>query len=328
MVKLIIQIPCFNEAQTLPTTLEEIPLKFNGVDIVEILVIDDGSVDGTAEVAKKNGVDHIVRLERNRGLGQAFQTGLRRALELDADIIVNTDADNQYCAKDIQKLIDPILSGKADFVVGCRPIFSHPEFHFIKKGLQWLGSYILRLMSKTDVPDAASGFRAYSSETCMKLNVYSDFSHCMETLIQAGNAGMSVIWTNININPSTRSSRLFKSIPQYILQSGRTILVMSSMYSPGRFFSLLSSFFLLPALMLGVRFIYLTYYVPSDLEKTYLPSLILLSVLGLTGIILLTLATLGELFRTHRKLNESILYETKMLSLSQRKLNQKESNFS
>lgn len=322
MKKLIIQIPCFNEAQTLPKTIKAIPNMFHGVDIVEILVIDDGSSDNTAEIAKANGVHHILKLKRNRGLGYAFKIGLRRALELNADIVVNTDADNQYCAKDIQKLIDPILSGKADFVVGCRPILSHPEFNFVKKGLQWLGSFVLRVMSKTDVPDAASGFRAYSRETCIKLNVYSDFSHCMETLIQAGNAGMSVTWTNININPSTRPSRLFESIPQYLLKSGQTILEMSTIYSPGRFFSILSIFFLFPALFIGVRFIYLTYFISAAPEKTYLPSLILLSLLGITGIILLTLAILGELLKTHRRLNEEILQETKILSFSTRKLDQ------
>jgi glycosyltransferase involved in cell wall biosynthesis len=322
MKKLIIQIPCFNEAQTLPKTIKAIPNMFHGVDIVEILVIDDGSSDNTAEIAKANGVHHILKLKRNRGLGYAFKIGLRRALELNADVVVNTDADNQYCAKDIQKLIDPILSGKADFVVGCRPILSHPEFNFVKKGLQWLGSFVLRVMSKTDVPDAASGFRAYSRETCIKLNVYSDFSHCMETLIQAGNAGMSVTWTNININPSTRPSRLFESIPQYLLKSGQTILEMSTIYSPGRFFSILSIFFLFPALFIGVRFIYLTYFISAAPEKTYLPSLILLSLLGITGIILLTLAILGELLKTHRRLNEEILQETKILSFSTRKLDQ------
>ena len=324
MKKLIIQIPCFNEAHTLPNTLKSIPTIFNGVDITEILVIDDGSSDNTSEVAKTNGAHHVIKLERNSGLGYAFKMGLRSALELKADVVVNTDADNQYCAQDIQKLIDPILSGKSDFVVGCRPIFSHPEFNIIKKGLQWLGSFVLRIMSKTDVPDAASGFRAYSRETCMKLNVYSHFSHCMETLIQAGNAGMIVTWAKIRINPSTRPSRLFKSIPQYLFKSGLTILEMSSLYSPGRFFTILSTFFLLPAFLLGTRFIYLTYFVSPQPDKTYLPSLILVSLLGMAGIILLTLAILGELLKTHRRLNEEILYETKVLSFPKTKSKSKD----
>jgi len=318
LVKLIIQIPCFNEEKNLPDTLSSLPKEIAGVDIIETLVVDDGSSDNTAEIAKKIGTNHIVSLGRNRGLGYAFQSGLRHSLALGADIVVNTDGDNQYDARDIPKLIAPILSGKADFVIGCRPIRSHPEFSPLKKALQWFGSWILRRTSKTDVPDAASGFRAYSRETCLRLMVYSRFSHCMETLIQAGNAGLTVTWTDIRVNPSTRPSRLFKSIPQYLWKSGCTIFAMSTLYAPGRIFSWLASLFLLPAFLLGARFFYLTYFTPLDPERTYLPSLILLAVLGITGFLLLALGLLGELLRTHRRLSEEIIYETKVLTLNRK----------
>lgn len=312
-MKLVIQIPCFNEAQNLPQTLKDLPKKIDGLDTVETLVIDDGSTDGTAKVAKECGVDHMIELKRNRGLATAFQIGIRNALALGADIVVNTDGDNQYDARDIPKLIKPILEGKAEFVVGCRPIRNHPEFSSLKKFLQRLGSWFLRRMSKTDVPDAASGFRAYSRETCLRLIIHSRFSHCMETLIQAGNTGIAVSWTNIRINPKTRSSRLFKSNAQYLLKSGETILTMSSLYAPGRFFSSLAFCFLVPAFVLGGRFLYLSLWGLRE-PGTHLPSLILFSIFSLTGLILMSLAFLGELLKTHRRLNEEILYEIKINS--------------
>lgn len=312
-MKLVIQVPCFNEAQNLPQTLKDIPTKFVGVDTVETLVIDDGSTDGTAKTAQECGADHIIELKRNQGLATAFQTGIRYALALGADIIVNTDGDNQYDARDIPKLIKPILEEKSGFVVGCRPIRNHPEFSTLKKLLQWFGSWVLRRMSKTDVPDAASGFRAYSRETCLRLIIHSRFSHCMETLIQAGNTGIAVSWTNIRINPKTRSSRLFKSKTQYLLKSGQTILAMSSLYAPGRFFSFLAFCFLVPAVVLGGRFLYLSLWGFRE-PGTHLPSLILFSILSLTGLVLVALAILGELLRAHRRLNEEILYEIRINS--------------
>lgn len=208
-LKLIIQIPCLNEEETLASTLRDLPGQIPGIDSLEVLVVDDGSTDRTAEVARENGVQHILSLGTDRGLAVAFQSGIAHALSLGADIVVNTDADNQYCGGDIAKLVQPILSGEADMVIGCRPIADHPEFSLPKKILQMLGSWTLRLISKTRARDAASGFRAFSRETCRRIFVHTRFSYCMETLIQAGNSGLRVASVDIRINPKTRDSRLF-----------------------------------------------------------------------------------------------------------------------
>ena len=309
-MKLIIQIPCFNEQDSLAETLKSIPSKIDGVEEVETLIIDDGSSDQTSNVAKKNGATHILRLKRNMGLAKAFQAGLTKSISLGADLVVNTDGDNQYNAHDIPKLIKPIIDGSADFVIGCRPIINHPEFSFIKKKLQLIGSWFLRKISKTDIPDAASGFRAYSKETCLRLNIYSTFSHCMETLIQAGNSGLKVGWVNIRINPKTRNSRLFKSLIHYLFRSSQTIIYMSSLYAPGRFFSYLAILSFIPALLLGGRFVYLEYMGLRE-AGTHLPSLVLLSLFGVTSLAMVSLAVFGELLKAHRKLNEEILFQIK-----------------
>jgi hypothetical protein len=238
-----------------------------------------------------------------------------RALELGADVLVNTDADNQYCGADIAKLLPPILENRADIVVGCRPIADHPEFGPVKKGLQLLGSGGLRWISKTHVRDAASGFRAFSREACLRLFIYSRFSYCMESLIQAGNMGLRVDSVDIRVNPKTRDSRLFKSIPQYLYKSGGTMLSMFVLYRPGRFFALLSLPFFAGALTLGLRFLYLIYVAPST-GRTYLPSLILLAVCAMTGFLLGMLGILGELIRFQRRLAEENLYFLRRQSLA------------
>lgn len=308
-MKVIIQIPCFNEAQTLPATVKELPRTLPGIDVVEFLVVDDGSADGTAEVARSLGVHHVLSLGSNHGLARAFSRGIERALHLGADIVVNTDADNQYCAADIEKLLPPILENKADLVVGSRPIKEHPEFGPVKKMLQLAGSRTLRLISKTSVRDAASGFRAYSREACLRNFIYSSFSYCMESLIQAGNMGLRVASVDVGVNPKTRDSRLFRSIPQYLVKSGGTMLSMFVLYRPGRFFSILAGAFLSVALALGLRFIYLIYLVdhPSP-GRTYLPSLILLAVCAVIGFIMLMLGVLGELVKFQRRIAEENLY--------------------
>jgi glycosyltransferase involved in cell wall biosynthesis len=215
-VKLIIQIPCLNEAKTLPATLADLPESIPGIETIEVQIIDDGSVDGTADVARVHGVKHIVSMGSNRGLAKAFAAGVAHAISLGADIVVNTDADNQYCGEDIAKLIPPILENQADIVVGCRPILEHPEFTPVKKALQLAGSWALRKISRTTVRDAPSGFRAFSRLACQRLFIHSTFSYCIETLVQAGNTGLRVKSVDIRVNPQTRPSRLFNSIPQYL----------------------------------------------------------------------------------------------------------------
>jgi glycosyltransferase involved in cell wall biosynthesis len=319
-MKCVIQIPCYNEEATLPDTLRDLPKQIDGIDLVEILVVDDGSTDQTAAVAEREGVDHVLQLGSNRGLARAFSCGVARALALGADIVVNTDADNQYCGADIAKLVQPIVDNRADVVVGCRPIQDHPEFSWAKKWLQRVGSWTLRLVSRTDVRDAASGFRAYSRDACMRSFVYSNFSYCMETLIQAGTSGLRVESVDIRINPATRKSRLFKSIPEYLFKSGMTIWTMFILYRPGRFFAVIASLLLLLSMTLGLRFIYLVYGVADpDPDRTYLPSLIVMSLSGLTGFLLIMLGVLGELIKHQRRLQEEVLFELRRRRLAEGK---------
>lgn len=308
-MKLIIQIPCLNEEQTLPETVRDLPRSIPGIDVIEFLVIDDGSTDRTVEVARECGVHHVLRLGTRRGLAQAFAFGIEKAVSLGADIVVNTDGDNQYVGADIAKLVEPILKKQADLVVGCRPIVDHPEFSPIKKLLQLMGSGTLRYLSKTSVRDAASGFRAFSRDTCLRLFIFSRFSYCMETLIQAGNSNLRVASVDIRVNRTTRPSRLFRSIPEYIRKSGMTMLTMFVLYRPGRFFGILASVAISAALLLGLRFLYLVYFTSHpEPHRTYLPSLILLAILALGGLFLLALAVLAELIKTQRKMAEELLY--------------------
>jgi glycosyltransferase involved in cell wall biosynthesis len=308
-MKLIIQIPCLNEEATIAQTIADLPRQIPGVDTIEILIIDDGSSDRTAEVAKANGAHHIVRLGSNRGLATAFRRGTEYAITHGADILVNTDADNQYCGTDISKLVEPILRHEADLVVGCRPILNHPEFNPVKKLLQLGGSWSLRQISKTTARDAASGFRAFSRETLQRIFIHSKFSYCMETLIQAGNSGIRVASVDINVNPKTRESRLFSSIPEYIKKSTGTMLAMFVLYRPGRFFTFFSFPFLLASLYLGVRFLYLIYFhdIPET-GRTHMHSLILLTICAITGTLLIALGIVGEILKAQRKVSEECLY--------------------
>lgn len=309
---LFIQIPCLNEEHALPQTLADLPRQIPGIDVIEVLVIDDGSSDRTAEVAKACGAHHVLSLGSNRGLATAFRMGVDYALTHGADIVVNTDGDNQYRGDDIGLLVQPILEGRADLVVGCRSIVSHPEFGPIKKILQLLGSATLRGISKTTVRDAPSGFRAFSRETCQRIFLYSKFSYCMETLIQAGNSGARITSVDVRTNPMTRESRLFHSIPQYLWKTGSTMVSMYVLYRPGRFFMTLSLPFLLGAAALGFRFLALTYWFgQSNPTRTYLPSLILLAILATFGLALIIAGIFAELIRSQRRLTEEILYQTK-----------------
>ena len=237
-MKLIIQIPCYNEEETLSVALSELPKELNGISKVEWLVIDDGSTDNTVEVAKSHGVDHIVRHTKNLGLARAFSTGLDKCIELGADIIVNTDADNQYCADDIPGLIEPILSGEAEMVVGARSIVDIKHFSTSKKILQKIGSWVVRLASKTDIPDAPSGFRAISRNAAMQLNVFNEYTYTLETIIQAGQKGIVTVSVPIRTNKDLRPSRLVKSIPGYISRSIMIIIRIFMTYKPFKFFAI------------------------------------------------------------------------------------------
>lgn len=312
-MKLIIQIPCLNEEKTIPATLRDLPRALPGIDEIEVLVVDDGSTDHTAAVAESLGVHHILRLGSNRGLARAFTCGVAYALAQGADIVVNTDADNQYVGADIALLVEPILANRADLVVGSRPIDNHPEFSPLKKTMQKVGSWTLRYVSQTTVRDAASGFRAFSREACQRLFVYSQFSYCMETLIQAGNTGLRVASVDIRVNPSTRPSRLFRNIPQYVYKSGMTIFTMFMLYRPGRFFATIGTVLLLIALGLGLRFLWLVYLDPTpEPGRTYMPSLILTAISGVMGALVCMLGILGELIKYQRKLQEEILYRLRL----------------
>lgn len=313
-MKLFIQIPCFNEEKTLPDVVRDIPTSIEGIDQIEIMIVDDGSTDKTIEVSRSLGIHHIVSLGSNRGLATAFKRGTEYALSHGADILVNTDGDNQYFGGDIAKLVQPILNNYADIVVGCRPIMGHKEFSPIKKVLQLLGSWTLRKISKTTVRDAASGFRAFSRETLQRVFIHSRFSYCMETLIQAGNSGLRVASVDIRVNPKTRESRLFKSIPQYIKKSGGTMLAMFILYRPAAFFTLCSIPAWLFSLFLGLRAIILSVYLSVPI-KQFTPSLILLTITSSVAILLVLLALIGNLMRAQRCLTEEVLfYERKQSS--------------
>lgn len=312
-MKLFIQIPCLNEEETLPQTLADLPQEIPGIDRIEYLVIDDGSTDRTVEVAKECGAHHVLSLGSNRGLATAFRLGVDYALTNGADIVVNTDGDNQYNGADIALLVRPVIEGKADIVVGSRPIVDHPEFGFTKKFLQLAGSWMLRIISKTTVRDAPSGFRAFSREACMRIFLYTKFSYCMETLIQAGNNGLRVSSVDIRVNPKTRDSRLFSSIPQYLWKTGSTMVSMFILYRPSRLFVSLSVISGIPALALAARFIYLVYLSENaDPNRTYIPSLLAMTVLALTSFLLLVVAVLAELSRSQRRLTEEALYQSRL----------------
>jgi glycosyltransferase involved in cell wall biosynthesis len=318
MVKLIIQIPCYNEEATLGITLSDLPRALPGVDRVEWLVIDDGSWDRTAEVAQACGVHHIVRLNNNQGLARAFMAGLEAAIKAGADIIVNTDADNQYCAADIPYLIAPILKGEADMVVGARPIKDIKHFSPAKKVLQALGSWTVRVASNTQIPDAPSGFRALSRETALKINVFNEYTYTLETIIQAGQRGMVVTSVPIRTNGYLRPSRLVKSIPSYVKRSLFTIIRIFMTYRPFRFFLLLGSGPFTIGFLLGVRWLILYF---GGTPRTHVPSLILSAILLLMGFQLWILGLIADLLAVNRKILEENQLHFRRLNWTQPSLN-------
>jgi len=308
MMKLIIQIPCYNEEKTLETTLSALPREVPGVDIVEWLIIDDGSKDRTVEVAKAHGVDHVVSLPRNQGLAKAFMAGLEASLMAGADIIVNTDADNQYCADCIPDLIRPILEAKAEMVVGARPIEQIEHFSFPKKLLQRLGSWTVRLASSTDIPDAPSGFRAISKEAARKLNVFNNYTYTLETIIQAGQKNISVTWVPIRTNESLRPSRLVKSILSYVRRSVFTILRIFVVYNPFRFFMFIGTVLFTLGTLIGARFLW---YFFSGQGGGHVQSLILASILIGIGFQTIMVAFIADLLSVNRRLLEELQYKSR-----------------
>lgn len=303
MTKLIIQIPCYNEEETLGITLNALPRSIPGVSDIEWLIINDGSSDRTVEVARSCGVDHIVTHNYNQGLAKAFMTGLEASLLAGADIIVNTDADNQYCADDIPKLIEPILAGRAEIVIGSRPISKIKHFSPIKKFLQKLGSWAVRVASNTDIPDAPSGFRAMSREAAIQLNVFNEYTYTLETIIQAGQRGIKITSVPIRTNKYLRPSRLVKSIPIYVQRSLFTILRIFMTYKPLRFFTILGSIPFSIGFFLGVRWLLLFL---SGTARTHVPSLILTAILILIGVQLWILGLVADVMAVNRKMLEEI----------------------
>ena len=303
MRKLIIQIPCFNEEQTLGITLKALPRVVEGFDVVEWLVIDDGSRDRTVEVALAHGVDHVVAVPTNRGLANGFRTGLRACVQLGADVIVNTDADNQYCADDIPALVQPINEGRADIVVGARPIATTAHFSWRKKLLQFLGSFVVRTASRTLVADAPSGFRAITREVAKRLNVFSDYTYTLETIIQAGHQRFRVVSVPIRTNADLRPSKLLKSISSYVRFSAITIIRTFVAYKPFRFFGIPGIVALLAAFALGARFLFFWF---TDGGAGHIQSLILTAILATGGTLLVLLALIADLISVNRKLLEKV----------------------
>ncbi len=314
-MKLIIQIPCFNEEHTLAATVGDLPRTVAGFDAVEYLVVDDGSTDGTVAAARACGVHHVVSLPRNRGLAFAFAAGLDAALRRGADAVVNTDGDNQYRGEDVAPLVAPILEGRADMVIGTRPIGEIADFSPLKKLLQRLGSATVSLLAGARVPDAASGFRAFSREAAKRLLVTSRFSYTLETIIQAPTKGLAIACVPIRTNPATRPSRLFRSTATFLLRSAGTIGRVFVVYRPFAFFSTLGALLFAPGVALGARFIY--FYALGE-GKGHIQSLILAAVLLLGGFQLFLTGLLAHLSATNRRLTEELLVRVRSLELEKR----------
>ncbi len=313
-MKLIVQIPCYNEEKTLPQTVADIPRQIEGVDEMEILVIDDGSTDRTVEVARELGVDHIVRNKINMGLARTFRKGLDACLHLGADIIVNTDGDNQYAGADIPKLIQPILEGRAEMVIGDRQTSKIKHFSKVKKFLQWLGSGVVRKLAGVWVPDAVSGFRAFSREAAIKLNIVSSFSYTIETVIQAGKKDIAVTSVPVRTNPKTRESRLFTSIPKFIERQLSTIIRMYAMYQPMRVFFYIGTFLSVLGLIPIIRFIYF-YFTTGG--AGHIQSLVLGGVLLMMGFIAYLIGLVADLIGFNRQLIEMTLEKVRRMELEQ-----------
>ena len=315
-MKLIVQIPCYNEEQTLPQTVADIPQQIDGISEIEILIIDDGSSDRTVEVARELGVHHIVRNKKNMGLARTFRRGLDACLRAGADIIVNTDGDNQYAGADIAKLVQPIIEGRADMVIGDRQTASIAHFSRSKKLLQWLGSGIVRRLAGIWVPDTVSGFRAFSREAAIRTNVVSSFSYTIETVIQAGKKDIAVVSVPVTTNTKTRESRLFKSIPSFIERQVSTIVRMYAMYQPLRVFFYLGAILTVLGLLPVFRFLY--FYLAGE-SGGHVQSLVLGGVLLLMGFMAFLAGLVADLISFNRQLLEMTLERVRRMELEQGK---------
>ena len=314
MTKLIIQIPCLNEAATLPATLADLPATIPGIDVIETLVIDDGSRDGTADVARAHGVHHIVRLRRNKGLAAAFMAGIDAALKQGADFIVNTDADNQYGGHEISKLLAPLLRGEADMVIGDRNIAELRHMGWRKRQLQRLGSWVVRQVSGTSVPDTTSGFRAYTREAALRVTIVSEFSYTLESIIQAGKKRMAIAHVPIETNARTRESRLFDSIFSYIKRSTATIVRIYAMYEPLKVFSYIGLALFAVGLVIPIQFVY-TELTQTRFGPRNLQGLILSAVFMIVGFQVLLIGLLADVISANRKLLEDLLYRVRKLEI-------------
>ena len=322
-MKLIIQIPCFNEAETLEVTLNDLPKHIDGIDEIEYLIIDDGSHDNTAEVAKKWGVHYVVRFRRNKGLAKGFMAGLDACLKNGADIIVNTDADNQYCGADIETLVRPILDKKAHIVIGERPIDDTEHFTPLKKKLQHFGSWVVRKASKTTIPGAPSGFRAYSREAAMRINVINDYTYTLETIVQSGREKMAVMSVPIRTNPELRESRLFHSMWGYIKKSMLTIVRTYLMYRPLYFFFMLGSILALVGVGFFVR--YFVFFCSGE-GGGHLQSLILASTLLIVGFQTIVVGLLGDVISANRKILQDVQYHVRKMDYSRQECEDEKSS--
>ena len=312
-MKLIIQIPCLNEEESLPKTLADLPKSIDGIDIIETLIINDGSTDRTVEVANQCGVNHIVSFTKRKGLARAFSAGLDAALKAGADIIVNTDADGQYKGEDIPRLVKPILKEQADIVIGNRDIENIKQFSWIKKRLQRLGSMVVRHLAGSTIADATTGFRAYNREAALNLNIISNYTYTLESIIQAESKDLAIANITISTNPVKRKSRLFKSIPEYMKRSATTIIRIYSMFNPLRFFLTIGVGIASIGILIGSRFIY--YYLLGSGEGK-IQSLILAAALLIIGFQVLIVGLLADLISANRRLIEDTLLRVKRLELS------------
>ena len=309
-MKLIIQIPCYNEESTLPLTFAEFPKIIEGIDKIETQIIDDGSTDHTSKVAKEIGVDHIIKLNKNKGLGFAFKIGAENAIKHGADVLVNTDGDNQYKGSYIKNLVKPIIENQADLVIGCRSIKDHQEFSFIKKILQIVGSFVVRKLSKTKIKDTSSGFRAYSQEALLNLNIHSNYSYCLESLIQLGLKNLKVVGVDIQVNKKTRHSRLFSNIFEYIFKQVKIIINVFLVYRSNLIFNFLALISFLSSVLLLLRYLFLTFYNSAPSEGFW-PSLVFAISIFSLSVILYFFGIIASLSITNRILLEEILYTSK-----------------
>ena len=312
-MKLIVQIPCLNEEETLGATMADIPRQIEGIDAVEILIIDDGSTDRTSEVARENGADHIVRFAQNRGLGHAFKAGFDTALRLGADIIINTDGDNQYFGGDVETLVQPILEQRADLVIGDRRTGEIGHFSLLKRALQTYGSRVISRLGGLQIPDVASGFRAYTRETALKISMFTDFDHTAEHVVQAGQDHWAVVAVPIRTNPKARESRLFSNVGEFVLRSGSISLRTYARYKALKICSACGAITFAAGVALGIRFLY--YLLLTDEGDLHIQSVILAAVLLLAGFQMFLTGVVADLIATNRALMEDVLTRIKKLEL-------------